>query len=77
VFRSEGSLPVMADFCVGQSKNHASIQLADLAASSGRVVIEAHLGKPSRSADALREAVSPAILQGVLRDGDAFWKDHG
>lgn len=49
------------EFCLGSSKVHPSIQLADLAASSGRVVIESHLGAASLPADALREAVLPLI----------------
>ncbi|WP_344164897.1 hypothetical protein [Kribbella yunnanensis] len=72
-FGGEGPPPVLADFCLGRSKDHPSIQLADLAASAGRVTVEAHLGKPSLAADMLREAVSPSIARGVLRDGDAFW----
>jgi hypothetical protein len=72
-FGRAGPPPVVADFCVGRSKEHPSIQLADLTAASGRVVIEAYLGKPSRSADLLREAVAPSILHGTLPDGGAFW----
>ncbi|TCM36004.1 hypothetical protein [Kribbella sp. VKM Ac-2568] len=75
-FGRDGAPPVLADFCVGHSRNHHSIQLADLAASSGRVIVEAHLGKSSRAADVLREVVSPSIVHGVLRDGDVFWADQ-
>ncbi|MGW6194755.1 hypothetical protein ACWF0M_01280 [Kribbella sp. NPDC055110] len=75
-FRGEGPPPTLTDFGLGRSKDHPSIQLADLAASSGRVVIEAHLGRPSRAADLLRDVVSPSIVWGVLRDGDAFWANQ-
>lgn len=47
----------VAEFCVGSSRKHPSVQLADLAASAGRVVIEAYLGRPSRAADVLRDSV--------------------
>ncbi|WIX78756.1 hypothetical protein QRX50_46765 [Amycolatopsis carbonis] len=56
----------VAEFWTGDSRRHPSIQLADLAASAGRVVTEAHLGEPTDVADALRPAVLPLIKDYVL-----------
>jgi hypothetical protein len=53
----------VTDFCMGDSADHSSLQLADLAASAGRVVIAAHLGRPSREAEILHDSVLPHIAQ--------------
>jgi hypothetical protein len=58
----------VAEFWTGDSREHPSIQLADLAASAGRVVIEGQLGKPSELADALQDAVLPLIRERVAAD---------
>lgn len=53
----------VTDFCMGDSAEHSSLQLADLAASAGRVVIAARLGRLSMEAEILRESVLPHIAQ--------------
>ena len=51
----------VTEFCMGNSNAHPSLQLADLMASAGRVVIEALLGRPNSEASILRESVIPHI----------------
>jgi hypothetical protein len=63
----------VADFCMGDSSSHPSIQLADLMASAGRVVIDAQLGRPSSEADLLRDAVLPHIVEPWLLAFDGPW----
>jgi hypothetical protein len=58
----------VAEFWTGDSREHPSIQLADLAASAGRVVVEDLLGSPTEIADALKPAVMPLIREHVAAD---------
>jgi len=58
----------VAEFWTGNSRRHSSIQLADLAASAGRVTFEAVLGKSSVQAGVLADAVAPLIREGVTAD---------
>ncbi|MFI6451732.1 hypothetical protein ACIBF6_09245 [Streptosporangium amethystogenes] len=62
----------VAIFATGRSVDHPSIQLADLAAGAGRVVIEAHYGTKTQVAAILRESFTPLISWGLLPDG-SFW----
>ena len=58
----------VAEFWTGDSSEHPSIQLADLAASAGRVVAEGLLGKPTELAGVLQSAVRPLIRHWVAAD---------
>jgi hypothetical protein len=64
----------VASFWVGNSADHPSIQLADLYASAGRVIVEAHLGAPSETAAILGDPVRKLVTFGVLPD-DSFWAE--
>lgn len=58
----------VAEFWTGDSHEHPSIQLADLAAAAGRVVIEAQLGDPTELAECLQPVVMPLIRERVAAD---------
>ncbi|WP_435592988.1 hypothetical protein [Nocardia sp. bgisy118] len=58
----------VAEFWTGDSREHPSIQLADLAASAGRVVVEDLLGNPTEIGEALKSAVTPLIREQVTAD---------
>jgi hypothetical protein len=58
----------VAEFWAGDSREHPSIQLADLAASAGRIVVEDLLGNPTEVAEALKPVVMPLIRESVAAD---------
>ena len=58
----------VAEFWTGDSRVHPSIQLADLAASAGRVVVEALLGSPTEVAEVLQPAVMPLVREHLAAD---------
>lgn len=58
----------VAEFWTGDSRDHPSIQLADLAASAGRIVVEDLLGNPTEIADALKPTVIPLIREHVAAE---------
>ena len=53
----------LADFRLGSSHQHPSIQLADLIASAGRVVLKGIIGGASAESEALQEAVLPHVVE--------------
>ncbi|MED7928175.1 hypothetical protein SMD20_28230 [Nonomuraea sp. LP-02] len=63
----------VAYFATGKSSEHPSIQLADLAAGAGRVVVAAHLGQITPTASILKSAFAPLITWGLLPDS-SFWE---
>ncbi|GAA4588618.1 hypothetical protein GCM10023194_40750 [Planotetraspora phitsanulokensis] len=63
----------VALFATGKSSEHPSIQLADLAAGAGRVVVAAHLGRSTPTASILESAFAPLITWGLLPD-NSFWE---
>ncbi len=55
----------VAEFWTGDSREHPSIQLADLAASAARCVVEGILGNPTEIGDALQPTLMPLIREYV------------
>ncbi|MFB9908621.1 hypothetical protein [Allokutzneria oryzae] len=58
-------------FAVGTSSEHPSIQLADLISGAGRVVFDAHQGRPGKQASVLHDVVRPLITWAMQAD-DTF-----
>jgi hypothetical protein len=68
-----GGKAVLALFSTGSSRAHPSIQLADRAAGSGRLVTSDYLNNAPTAPQPLTDAVTPLITCGLLPD-DSFWE---